>query len=131
MSDTVEHIYETSYYKYIEQNTDNCIYVVTRYGCNSTPSDLWTPKSMIFNDFKEAHKYFLEIAPNINDTWNYAEQYIREFNISELKQKHFIIESRCQTAGYHSGRTVEYTDDGKEIYFAKRPFGAVLARCLL
>ena len=130
MSDTEDNIYETSYYKYIEQNADNCIYVVTKYGCNSTPSDLFTPKSVLFTDFKEAHKYFLEISPKINDTWNFAEQSIREFNISKLKEKHFIIESRRQTSGYHSGN-IDYTDDGTQIYFAKRPFGAVLARCLL
>ena len=24
------------------------VYIVTIYGCNSTPSDMWTPKSKIF-----------------------------------------------------------------------------------
>ena len=27
-------------------------YIVTEYGCNSSPSDMWTPISKVFKDWK-------------------------------------------------------------------------------
>jgi len=71
---------------------DNCVYIVTHYGCNSTPSDLWTPRSMLFKDFKEAHTHFLNITPNLNDDYNCAEQDIREFSCDDISKQYVVIE---------------------------------------
>ena len=114
-----------NYYDYLKNNPDNCFYVVTNYGCNSTPSDLWTPITKLFNDFAKAHEYFLKISPDLNDKDNYAEQHISTFDSSRLNDKYFAIEFRVQTAGY------PYYDKERDVSFAKRPEGVVLARCLL
>lgn len=116
-----------SYYDYIEKNDDNCVYIVTWYGCNSTPSDLVTPESMLFKNFKEAHEYFIQISPDLNNKDNYAEQYLPKFDSSKINEKYVTVEVRVQTAGYHSGG---FIDGRHDISYAKRPYGAVLARCL-
>lgn len=117
-----------SYYDYIQNNIDDCFYVVTNYGCNSTPSDLWTPITMLFTKFTDAHEYFLKISPDLKDKDNYAEQFIAKFDSSKINEKYVVIEVRVQTSGYHG----EYGDVGyHNVSFAKRPEGVVLARCLL
>jgi hypothetical protein len=113
-----------NYYDYLKNNTDDCIYVVTWYGCNSTPSDLITPDSFLFKNFNDAYEQFLNSSPHLNNKDNYAEQYIPTFDSSKINEKYVVIETRVQTVGYH------YYDstDGKS--YAKRPYGAALARCL-
>jgi hypothetical protein len=39
------------------------IYVVTRYGSNSTPGDLWTPISKVFVSRDAAYKHFQKVSP--------------------------------------------------------------------
>ena len=39
------------------------VYVVTRYGSNSTPGDLWTPISSVFLSRELAYKYFQKVSP--------------------------------------------------------------------
>lgn len=102
------------------------VYIVTQYGCNSTPSDMWTPISNIFTDYEEAYTYFLKISPSLHDNDNIAKQYIHsKYNEEDYLSKDYImIENRVQLAGYP-----ERTDEG--YYFAKRPEGAVIARSFI
>ncbi len=111
-----------NYYDYLKENKDDdCVYAVIQYGCNSSPSDMWTPITNLFKNFNEAYEHFLKVSPNLNDTDNETEQYIYTFNVDKLG-KTFEIENRVQVYGYHSGTSGN---------FAKRPFGAVITRCLI
>jgi hypothetical protein len=39
------------------------VYVVTEYGSNSTPGDLWTPISRVFTSRELAYKHFQKVSP--------------------------------------------------------------------
>lgn len=100
------------YYKYRKNNNDiNCVYIVTIYGFSDCPSELlWVPQSKLFNDFNKAYQYFLLNSPKLNIQ---SESKISIFNPKDDKyDKYFIIENRIETT-------------------SKKPYGAVLARCLL
>lgn len=94
-------------------------FIVTHYGCNSSPSAMWTPRTRLFMDYTEAYEYFISVAPSIDNTDRYydeAVQYINgKYDSSETSAEYIVIEDRCQMGA----------DDGG----AKRPFGAVIARC--
>lgn len=99
----------------------NFIYIVTHYGCNGTPSDLWTPTTKLFTDYKDAYAEFLKISPYLlNDKENKAQQYVNnKYNHEDNNNKEYIvIESVKQIAGYHSG----------DSNCAKRPQGILIAR---
>ncbi len=83
------------------------LFIVTEYGCNSTPSDMWTPISKVFTDFAEAHKYFKGICPEVADHEIYVN---REFRMSSSSHDYIVIEDRCQSSD------------------EKRPYGVVIAR---
>ena len=94
-------------------------YIVTYYGCNSTPSEMWPPESKIFTHFDEAYECFLQWSPSLHDEDNVAEKTIH----SDIKDNNIVvgytlIESRVQLPGYYDG-------DGTR---AKRPEGCVIAR---
>lgn len=98
------------------------VFIVTHYGCNSSPSDMWIPRSTIFTNYDEAYSYFLTISPNLNDEQNKAEQFVNlTYNHEDLTQENIIIENRVQLAGYCYG----YGD------YAKRPYGVVIARSII
>lgn len=100
------------------------VYIVTNYGCNSTPSDLWEPLSKIFINYEEAYKYFLKISPSLTDEENKSKQNINSKYNEELMisdKDYIIIENRVQIAGYHYG----------DMCCAKRPEGALIARCTI
>lgn len=98
------------------------VYVVTTYGCNSSPSDLWTPKNRLFINYDDAYSYFLKVAPSLDDEWNKAEKYINSsYNPEDTTKDYVIIEDRVQIAGYHSG-----VDN-----CAKRPHGAIISRSII
>lgn len=98
------------------------IYIVTQYGCNSTPGDMWTPKSKIFTNYKNAYDYFLKVSPSLDDKYNNAEQYVnKNYEEKELTGEYTIIENRVHSAGYHDGVA----------NCAKRPMGAVIARSII
>jgi hypothetical protein len=100
----------------------HCVFIVTSYGCNSTPSDLWVPHSKIFMKYDEAYAYFLKMSPPLDDEYNIAEQVINDiYNEDDRTRDYVIIENRVELAGYHSG-------DG---HYAKRPQGAVIARSII
>ena len=95
------------------------IFIVTEYGCNSTPSDMWTPRSKLFTNYDEARAYFVRIAPGVNDKDNIATKYINtSYNPNSTDIEYIIIENICQEPGYCDGNW----------NCAKRPYGAVIAR---
>ena len=94
---------------------NSSIYIVTCYGCNSTPSDLWTPYSRIFDDYDTAYAYFLSVSPSLDDNDNVAEKW-RNDKHETLEGDYVVIENR---------RQLSYSDD---LGCAKRPEGAVIAR---
>lgn len=97
------------------------VYIVTSYGCNSTPSDLWTPKSKIFLNYEDAYSYFLKAAPDLDNEENKAEQYINnKYDAEDMSKDYIVIENRVQIAGY-----------GYEENRAKRPEGAVIAKVII
>jgi hypothetical protein len=99
------------------------VYIVTIYGCNSTPSDMWIPESKLFVNYEDAYSYFLKVAPSLDDEMNIAEQFVNEnYNAADITKDYIVIENRVQIAGYHCG-------DGH--CCAKRPEGAVIARSII
>jgi hypothetical protein len=91
--------------------TTQFIFIVTEYGCNSTPSDMWTPISKLFTNYEEAYAYFLKIAPP-TDKGNIATQYINtSYNPNSTSVEYIVIRNICE-----------------DPYHAKRPNGAVIAR---
>jgi hypothetical protein len=100
----------------------HCVFIVTSYGCNSTPSDLWVPHSKIFTKYDEAYAYFLKMSPPLDDEYNIAEQVVNDtYKENDMTKDYVIIENRVELAGYHCG-------DGR---YAKRPRGAVIARSII
>jgi hypothetical protein len=100
----------------------HCVFIVTSYGCNSTPSDLWVPHSKIFMKYDEAYAYFLKMSPPLDDEDNIAEQVVNDtYKEDDRTKEYVIIENRVELAGYHCG-------DGR---YAKRPRGAVIARSII
>lgn len=98
------------------------VYIVTHYGCNSTPSDLWTPNTKLFSNYEDAYAYFLKISPSLDDEDNKAHQFRNNQYEEEDIDKCVYIETRVQIAGYHSG-------EGGTC--AKRPQGVVIARGII
>jgi hypothetical protein len=98
---------------------DQVVYIVTRYGCNSTPSDLWTPITKLFSNYEEAYAYFLKVSPSLDNEDCKARQFRNNKYEEEDINKCGNIEVRVQIAGYHSGH---------EDICAKRPEGVVIAR---
>jgi hypothetical protein len=98
------------------------VYIVTIYGCNSTPSEMWIPKSKIFVNYEEAYSYFLQFAPSLDDEWNKADKFINtNYNPEDMTNDYIIIENRVQIAGYH------YNGGN----YAKRPKGAVISKSII
>ena len=98
------------------------VYIVTIYGCNSTPSDMWTPQSYLFVKYEDAYSYFLKVAPPLDNEWNKAEKFINSsYNTEDITNNYIIIENRVQISGYHCG----------EGNCAKRPEGAVISRSII
>ena len=97
------------------------IYVVTEFGCNSSGHCMWTPRSRVFTIYEDAYKYFLDVAPSLDDDDNRATQktITRTYYDEKVSKKevYIVIEERVHTPGYLDG-------DGT---CAKRPRGAVIA----
>jgi len=88
------------------------VFIVTIYGCNSTPSDMWIPKSKLFENYEDAYSYFLKVSPSLDDE---TEQIINNnYNAEDITKDYIIIENRVQIAGY-----------------AKRPEGSVISRSII
>ena len=70
-----------------------------------------------------AYAYFLKVSPPLDDEYNRAEQVVNDrYKEDDMTQDYVVIENRVELAGYHCG------DSG---YYAKRPNGAVIARCII
>jgi len=102
------------------------MYVVTEYGCNSTPNDLVTPYCTLFENYEDAYNYFLEISPDLNDQHNKAKKYrnnkfnhLEDFNSEEQ----IPIEYRVHVSSYAGA------DSDEEYNYAKRPRGVSIAKC--
>jgi hypothetical protein len=97
------------------------VYIVTKYGCNSTPSDMWTPVSKLFSNYEEAYEHFLIVSPPIDRECEYYEEADHCVNTSydpeSANDGCTFIENRCQKAR-----------GNKDCSYAKRPYGAVIAR---
>ena len=52
------------------------VFIVTDYGCNSTPGDIYTPTSKLFLNFTEARSYYNSIKPPIDPDDENASHYI-------------------------------------------------------
>jgi hypothetical protein len=83
------------------------IYIVIKFGCDSSPSSLWVPETKIFTDEYEAYKYYYTVCPDLDDEYDEASRTNFENG-----------ESIIQLGGYHSGY-------GNR---AKRPYGAKISR---
>ncbi len=84
------------------------LFIVTHYGCNSSPSNMWTPSSKIFTDYKEAYTYFRDIAPELTDE---DDLYVnKSYDPMSMSYDYIVIENRCQSSDW------------------KRPEGVVIAR---
>lgn len=98
------------------------VYIITSYGCNSTPSDMWVPESKLFVNYEDAYSYFLKAAPDLDNEWNKAVQLINHnYNSEDITKDYVVIENRVQIAGYHCG----------EPNCAKRPEGTVIAKVVI
>jgi len=97
---------------------------VTEYGCNSSPSDMWTPLSKLFTDYKAAYEYFISLSPPMDKTdkdYETAVHYINyKYDPSIESTTYIVIENICQTGA---------DGDGIDTKCAKRPRGVVIARC--
>ena len=98
------------------------IFIVTEYACNSSPSDMVTPTSKLFTNYEEAYEHFLKVSPPIDRSLGYYQEVDQRFNSSydpnSGNNGYIVIESRCQTC----------VRDNKDTSYAKRPYGAVIAR---
>ena len=96
------------------------LYIVTQYGCNSTPSEMWPPETNVFTDYEKAYKRFLGVSPDLKDTDNRAERTVhtKDIHNEKIVEGYTLIESIVQVPGYYDG----------DSSCAKRPEGAVIAR---
>jgi hypothetical protein len=96
------------------------VYVVTEYGCNSTPNDMLVPVSKIFVNYEAAYAYFLKMSPLLDDNDNEATQIINSrYKNDVISNDSIIIEARVHVAGAHCR---------EGCYPAKRPIGVVISR---
>ena len=84
------------------------VYTVTEYGCNSSPSAMWPPSVRIFTTYSAAYDYYVSVAPSLD-----------EVVIDKAPDKIGVLEYTCQVG-----------EDGERCC-AKRPRGAVIARCVV
>lgn len=97
------------------------IYVVTKFGCNSSGHSMWTPISKVFSSYEAAYKQFIAVAPPLDDHDNNraTREAITRADYDEKVSKnepYIVIEERVHTPGYLDG-------DGT---CSKRPYGAVI-----
>jgi nitrate reductase alpha subunit len=116
------------YYNKTGDAAEGVMYIVTHFGCNSTPGSLWTPKSWVFDNYPKAYEKYLEICPDAADMNNYTRTYEFTFTPEDLNKSHWPIANCIQEAGYPR---VDTLADGTRISYAKRPYGASIIRCIL
>ncbi len=82
------------------------VFIVTEYGCNSTPNDMWIPHSKLFTNYTEAYEYFRRLAPSSYDVIRYVNE---SYDPNSTNGEYVII------ADIHQS-------------LVKRPYGIVIAR---
>ena len=74
------------------------IFIVTEYGCNSSPSDISTPSSKLFTNYAEAYEYLLKVSPSIDRECLYydeATQYVNSsYDPNSINDGYIVIEIR-------------------------------------
>lgn len=100
--------------------SEQVLYIVTTYGCNSSPSELWIPMSKLFTTYEDAYSYFLKVSPSLDNKYCKADQYIN-CDTTNTSTDYVVIENRVQISGYHYG----------DMNCAKRPEGAVISRTMI
>jgi hypothetical protein len=102
------------------ENINKIIYIVTTFECNSTPCEMYEPKSKMFSNYGEAYHYFLHVAPDINDIENRATQRKNDdYHNSCEKEEYIVIESRIKDTGYYEAERTS----------AKTSYGAFISLC--
>jgi hypothetical protein len=51
------------YESLVKEFSKDAIYVVTYFGCNSTPNQMWSPETYAFKSYKDALARFMELCP--------------------------------------------------------------------
>ncbi len=67
------------------------VYVVTEYGCNSTPNDMLVPVSKIFVNYEAAYAYFLKMSPCLDDKDNDMVDIVNVEMITKNDNNTFIL----------------------------------------
>jgi len=76
---------------------------------------MWPPSVRIFATYEAALDYYKSVAPSLDEEWEAAEKVTRDLGDDAVG----VIEYTCQVG-----------DDGERCC-AKRPRGAVIARCVI
>lgn len=82
------------------------VFIVTEYGCNSTPNDMWIPHSKLFSDYTEAYQYFSRLVPSSDDVIRYVNE---SYDPNSTDEEYTIIFDM-------------------HLSNVKRPYGVVIAR---
>jgi hypothetical protein len=94
------------------------VYTVVHFGCNSTPNDMWIPRTRLFTDKDQAYTYYRSICPPYDEDWwnddddDEDDYYEKAYRCNLDNGGECII----QDWGYHEG----YPNR------AKRPYGALI-----
>jgi hypothetical protein len=69
------------------------VFIVTDYGCNSTPGDIYTPRSKLFLNYAEARSYYASIRPKIDPDDENASHYINpSYDPNSTNTAYIVIE---------------------------------------
>ncbi len=69
------------------------VFIVTDYGCNSTPGDIYTPTSKLFTNFADARTYYNGIRPVIDNDNDDASHYINpNYDPNSTNTEYIVIE---------------------------------------
>ena len=86
------------------------LFIVTQYGCNSTPSDMWIPTTKIFTDYEAAYAHYKSVCPDVTAAGKDTIYVNERYDPTSASYKYIVIENRCQSHHW------------------KRPEGALIAR---
>ena len=78
---------------HLTNQTTMFVFIVTDYGSNSTPGDIYTPRSKLFINFTEARSYYASIRPKIDPDDENASHYINpEYDPCSVANEYIVIE---------------------------------------
>jgi hypothetical protein len=82
------------------------VFIVTDYGCNSTPGDIYTPTSKIFADYNVAYDYFISVSPTIDDDENSIHYINPSYDPNSTNSEYIVIEDRQFQGKRSSGAVI-------------------------